>query len=243
MIVFIHGVPETNVIWNKIRGVIDRESTALAMPGFGCARPAGFPATKDAYVAWLVEELDHIDGPVDLVGHDWGAGLTYRLAALGHPRLRSWIADVGNVFHPDYQWHAFARIWQTPGEGEAYFKDQAAAPLQERAQRYRTLGVPAADALEMAAGADATMGGCILDLYRSATPSPHHHWGPLTPTAAPGLVLHPTEDPFSEARLSAEVARSLGARFERMEGAGHFWPYQAPDRAASIFKKFWASPV
>jgi pimeloyl-ACP methyl ester carboxylesterase len=241
MIVFVHGVPETSTIWSKIRGVMDRESTALSMPGFGCSRPTGFSATKDAYVRWLVEELDRIDGPIDLVGHDWGAGLTYHVAALGSPRLRSWIADVGNVFHPDYQWHALAKIWQRHGEGEKYFKDQAALPLEERAQRYETFGVPAANAREMAAASDATMGGCILDLYRSATPNAHHHWGPWSPTAAPGLVLHPTEDPFSDAVLAAEVAGSLGARFERLNGASHFWPYQAPDQAASIFETFWTS--
>ncbi len=44
---------------------------------------------------------------------------------------------------------------------------------------------------------DATMGACILDLYRSATQNPYQHWGPWTPTRAPGLVLHPTEDPFA----------------------------------------------
>jgi pimeloyl-ACP methyl ester carboxylesterase len=242
MIVFIHGVPETGLIWTKIRDVIGRESSVLSLPGFGCARPNGFAATADAYVQWLIGELDRIDGPIDLVGHDWGALLTFRVAALGHPRLRSWIGDVGNVIHPDYQWHDFAKIWQTPGEGEEFFKNLIAQPLEERAQIFESLGVPAAaDAQELANGLDATMAGCILDLYRSATPNPHHHWGPWTPTAAPGLVVHPTNDPFSELRLAAEVAGSLGARFERMEGASHFWPYQAPDHAASLLTTFWNS--
>jgi pimeloyl-ACP methyl ester carboxylesterase len=241
MIVFVHGVPETGLIWKKIRDVIGRESKALSMPGFGCPRPKGFAASKDAYIKWLIDELEQVNGPIDLVGHDWGALLTCRLAALAHPRLRSWIADVGNVIHSDYQWHDFARTWQTPGEGEEFFKNQIALPLGERAQVFEPLGVPAADARELASGVDATMGGCILDLYRSATPNPHHHWGPLAPTAAPGLILHPTDDPFSNARLAAEVADSLGARFVRMDGVGHFWPYQAPDQAATIFKTFWTS--
>jgi pimeloyl-ACP methyl ester carboxylesterase len=241
MIVYVHGVPETGLIWKKIRDVVGAESNALSLPGFGCALPKGFAATGDAYVQWLIGELDRTDGPIDLVGHDWGALLTFRVAALGHPRLRSWIADVGNIVHSDYQWHDFATIWQTPGEGEEFFKHQIALPLGERAQLFESLGVSAVDARELASGLDATMGGCILDLYRSVTPNPHHHWGPWTPTAAPGLVLHPADDPFSDARLAAEAAGSLGARFERMDGAGHFWPYQAPDKAASVFRTFWAS--
>jgi pimeloyl-ACP methyl ester carboxylesterase len=93
----------------------------------------------------------------------------------------------------------------------------------------------------MASGVDATMGGCILDLYRSATPNLHAHWGPWAPTAAPGLVLHPTEDPFGEEAMAREVATSLAAAFAPIEGAGHFWPYQAPEAAAAALTEFWAS--
>jgi pimeloyl-ACP methyl ester carboxylesterase len=213
---------------------------ALALPGFGCARPVGFDGSKDAYVDWLLGELDGIEGPIDLVGHDWGAILVYRVATAHGDRLRSWAADCGNLVHPDYVWHEFAKIWQTPGEGEAFFEGQDAQAPEERATGYEFLGVPHDDALEMAAAADLTMGHCILDLYRSATPNPYHHWGPLAPTVAPGLVLHATEDPFGDETLAREVASRLGAEFEPIEGAGHFWPYQAPDAAATVLTTFWA---
>jgi hypothetical protein len=84
------------------------------------------------------------------------------------------------------------------------------------------------------------MGRCILDLYRSAVPNPHHAWGPWVPTSAPGLVLHPTEDPFGDATLAPEVATALGARFAPIEGAGHFWPYQAPEAGVAVLEAFWA---
>ncbi|MDQ3389791.1 MAG: alpha/beta hydrolase, partial [Actinomycetota bacterium] len=77
--------------------------------------------------------------------------------------------------------------------------------------------------------------------YRSSTPNPHQHWGPWSATSAPGLVLHPTEDPFGDEKMAAEVADSLGARFKRIDGAGHFWPYQAPDKAVPILESFWDS--
>ncbi len=241
MIVFVHGVPETAAIWNKVRAAIDRESVALALPGFGCARPEGFGATKDDYVDWLLGELDHIDGPIDLVGHDWGAGLTYRVATAHGDRLHSWAADIGNIAHPDYEWHDIGKLWQTPGEGEAFVESQNAAAPEDRASLFEAMGVSHDDAMEMAEGSDATMGACILALYRSATPNPHDHWGPWTPTSAPGLVLHPADDIFGDEKLAAEVADSLGARFERIEGAGHFWPYQAPEAGAAILAAFWAS--
>lgn len=241
MIVFVHGNPETAAVWAKVRDAINRESIALSLPGFGCPRPEGFGATKDDYVRWLVGELEQIDGPIDLVGHDWGAILVYRVAATHGGRLHSWVADVGHIAHPEYEWHDFAKLWQTPGEGEAVVESQVALSPEERAPLFETMGVPHDDALQLASAMDATMGSCILDLYRSAVPNPHHDWGPWTPTTAPGLVLDPTEDPLGDGTLAAEVAGSLGARFERIDGVGHFWPYQAPDTAASLLESFWAS--
>ena len=241
MIVFLHGVPETAAIWSKVRGLIDRESVALSLPGFGNPRPDGFGATKDEYVDWVLGELDAIEGPIDLVGHDWGAILTFRLASAHGDRLHSWAADVGNIAHPDYEWHDFAKLWQTPGEGEAFMEGQDAQSPEDRASGYELFGLAPEDALEMASASDSTMGQCILDLYRSATPNPYHHWGPWTPTSAPGVFLHPTEDPFGNEALATEAAAALGARFAPIEGASHFWPYQAPEAAAAVLESFWAS--
>jgi pimeloyl-ACP methyl ester carboxylesterase len=241
VIIFVHGVPETPAIWRKVRDAVDQESVAVSLPGFGCARPDGFGATMDDYAGWLLGEIERTDGPVDLVGHDWGGLLTYRVAVAHGDRIRSWVADVAHLAHPDYEWHEFAKLWQTPGEGEAFAKSQLALPPEERAPLYVGMGVPPDDALEMASGTDATMGDCIIALYRSATPNAHRHWGPWTPTTAPGLVLHATDDPFGDETQASEVAGSLGARFERIEGAGHFWPYQAPDQVAPMLQSFWAS--
>lgn len=243
MIVFVHGVPETAAIWDKVRQLIGGDTVALSMPGFGCARPEGFPATKDAYADWLAGELVAIGEPVHLVGHDWGAGLTYRIATSRPELLRSWAADVGNIVHPDYEWHDFAKLWQTPGAGEDFFRQQDATPAEQRAPTFEAMGVPADDALRMAQASDATMGGCVLDLYRSAVPNPHADWGAaaMGPTVAPGLVIHPSLDPFGDAARAEEVAAMLGARFEVLEGAGHWWPYQAPAAAADLLSHFHSS--
>jgi pimeloyl-ACP methyl ester carboxylesterase len=242
VIVLVHGVPETDGLWRKLRSRLGADSVALSMPGFGCPRPAGFGATKDEYVAWLVDELDRIDGPIDLLGHDWGAGLTYRVATAYGDRLHSWAADVANIMHPEYHWHDVARIWQTPGEGEAFFTGQLGTPATERAQVFEAFGVGHEDALEIVAVPVEPMGSCILDLYRSATPNPYADWQDAWgATGAPGLVLCPTEDPFGDQARSLEVAESLGARHELIEGAGHWWPVQAPDAAAAIYRSFLGS--
>jgi pimeloyl-ACP methyl ester carboxylesterase len=238
LIVFVHGVPETADMWAGIRSRIDGASVAVALPGFGNPRPAGFGASKDDYLDWLLGELDAIDGPIDLVGHDWGAILTCRVAHAHGDRLRSYAFDCGNLSHPGYEWHAIAQIWQTPGDGEAFFEGQAGSSVEERAAGLAALGVPPAGASEMAEAASPDMSSCILDLYRSAVPNPHHHWGPLAPSPAAGLVLHATRDPFSEEVTAREVAGALGAGFQTFE-AGHFWPYEAPQVAADVLQRFW----
>ena len=239
MIVFVHGVPETADIWSGVRERIGRESIAVALPGFGNPRPAGFGATKDDYVDWLLGELDRVDGPIDLVGHDWGAGFTLRVATAHGDRLRSWAADVANIAHPDYVWHQIAQVWQTPGDGEAFVDGQNQVSAEDRAAGLEGFGVPRGGAMEMAVASDADMGSCILDLYRSAVPNPHHDWGPLAPTHAPGLVLHATDDPFGDEAQQREVADALGAGFASIAGAGHFWPYQTPDAGAATLTAFW----
>ncbi len=242
MIVFVHGVPETAELWDGVRANVDSDSVALSLPGFGCELPSGFGGTKDDYADWLVDELEKIGKPVDLVGHDWGAGLTYRVVTTRGELIRSWAADVANIAHPDYVWHDFAKIWQTAGDGEKYWEDQLAAPVETSAQGVELLGVPHDDAITMFSRIDKTMGDCILGLYRSALPNPYADWGgEFSATNAPGCVLTPVDDPFGHEGMAQEVADMLGARVERMPGLGHFWPLQNPAAGAKVLTQFWAS--
>lgn len=239
MIVFLHGVPETSALWDKVRAEFDEETVALAMPGFGCARPPGFGATKDDYADWLVGELEKFDAPVDLVGHDWGALLTYRIATTRGDLLRSWTADIANGVHPDVRWHKSARVWQTPGEGEAYFQAIHDTPLETMAEVYEGFHLSHDDARTLASWSDDVMATCILDLYRSATPNVHAAWGEqFGPTSAPGLILFAELDTFGNEAMSHEVAQTFGAREATLEGVGHWWALEGPREAAAVIKEF-----
>jgi pimeloyl-ACP methyl ester carboxylesterase len=239
MIVFLHGVPETAALWDKVRAKFAEETVALSLPGFGSARPPGFSATKDDYATWLVNELERFDAPVDLVGHDWGALLTYRIASTRGDLLRSWTADVANGMHPKVRWHQAAQVWQTPGEGEAYFEAVNHTPVEAMAEVYETFHLGHDDAFTLAGWCDETMGSCILDLYRSATPNVHDSWGAeLGPTSAPGLVLFAELDTFGNASMSHDVAQNLGAREETLHDVGHWWPLEAPNEAAAVIQGF-----
>jgi pimeloyl-ACP methyl ester carboxylesterase len=243
---FVHGVPETRVVWDAVREDLEQDSVALSLPGFDAPRPAGFGATKDDYANWLATELGRFDGPIDLVGHDFGGLLCLRLVTgLGTP-VRSWAVDLANTFHPGYVWHRTARIWQTPGAGEeALARVCADGPdgLRRGAARLEQLGVPAATAREMSAAHDRTMSECILCLYRSAQPNVRADWRIEKPTGTipPGLVLYVAADPFGDEPMSDEVGSELGAAKARLDDLGHCWMLEDPVRVGNILERFWAS--
>ena len=245
MIVFVHGVPETAHLWNGVREALGRKDTiAVELPGFGCARPAGFPSTKEAYIDWLTGELEKIvkqSGPVDLVGHDWGGGFTLRVASVRSDLLRSWVSDAAGISDVNFEWHEFAKIWQTPGAGEEFWEQQLATSPEIRGATFEGLGVPLEKAIDMSARVDRTMADSILALYRSAV-DVGREWAPaIANIKAPGLVVVPELDPFLKADSAGESAAKSGAKVVRLEGLGHWWPLQDPERGAQMLRDFWSS--
>ena len=242
--VFVHGVPETPAIWDALRSRLQRDDViALQLPGFGCPRPDGFGATKEEYVAWLVGELEKIapQGPIDVVGHDWGGGFVVRLVSTRADLVRSWVCDAAGIGDANFEWHDFAKIWQTPQAGEDFWDQQLAAPTEERAGVFQMFGVPEESALDLASHINRTMADCILDLYRSAV-DVGRQWGTdFAAIPAPGLVIIPSEEPFMRAVSSTRAAARADARTAALDGLGHWWMLQDPARAATVLREFWST--
>ncbi len=241
--VLVQGVPETPAVWDPMRNHLDREDVVtVQLPGFGCRRPDGFGATKEEYVAWLISQLESLtEGPIDLVGHDWGGGLVVRLVSTRPDLVRSWVSDAAGIGDTDFEWHDFAKIWQKPGEGEDFFDQQLAQPVEERAAVFELFGVPHDDAVSMAGAIDRTMTDCILALYRSAT-DVGREWGPdFHDIPASGLVVSAPEDAFGSAERTRSAAEKAGASVVELDGLGHWWMLQDPTRSAAVLTDFWTS--
>ena len=240
--VFVHGVPETPAVWHDLLAALDRpDNVTLALPGFDGVRPEGFGATMDEYAAWLVAQLERLDGPVDLVGHDWGGGFVVRLVSTRPELVRSWVCDAAGIGDPGVEWPDLAKIWQTPQAGEDFWEQQLAAPVHERAGVFQMFGVPEEPALDLASRLSLTMTDCILDLYRSAV-DVGRQWGPdFANVPAPGLVIIPGEDAFLSAATAARAAERAGARTVALDGLGHWWMLQDPAKSAAILREFWAT--
>ena len=67
---------------------------------------------------WLIEVIERVGVPVDLVGHDWGCLLVQRVASVRRDLIRTWAAGDGPIDR-EYVWHDLAQQWQTSGVGEA----------------------------------------------------------------------------------------------------------------------------
>lgn len=244
--VFLHGNPETPVIWQPLLRELGRADVVTPqLPGFGCPVPDGFTATKEAYVEWFLGVAEGIaaeHGPIDMVGHDWGGGIAMRAVALRPHLFRSWVCDVLGLFHPDYVWHDFAQIWQTPGAGEQYFEQTLATPAADRVALYEAIGIPRDTGEHLVAAGDELMGRCVLSLYRSAAQPAMREWGDhLGPAGTvPGLCVVAPNDPFVRGEdLAVQVATRIGARVHRLEGQGHWWMLGDPAAAAGMLRSFW----
>ncbi len=246
-VVLLHGNPETPAIWKPLLAELGRDDVVTPqLPGFGCAIRPGFGATKEEYAMWFIATLEPIVdefGPVDVVGHDWGGGIAMRAASIRPHLFRTWACDVLGLFHPEYVWHDFAQIWQTPGAGEEYFTTMLATPAADRVALYETLGIPRDTGEVLVEASDELMGRCVLSLYRSAAQPAMVQWGEeLGPVAAvPGLAIIAPDDPFVKSdTLGVEVADRLGARRHVLTGQGHWWMLGDPAAGAAMLRDFWA---
>jgi pimeloyl-ACP methyl ester carboxylesterase len=237
--VFVHGVPDTYRMWDRVRSHLQRaDVVALAMPGFDAPVPAGFDASKEAYADWLVGALDAIGEPVDLVGHDWGSLLVQRAASLRPTLIRSLACGSGPVDR-DYVWHDLAQMWQTPDVGEelmaGFTPDAMVAVLAAETDQEA--------AEETSHHVDDEMKRCILALYRSAVTVGEEWQDGVAAVRGqfPALVLWGRDDPYVAPEFGERLAQRLDAELLMFDDSGHWWPYRKPAETAAALEKCWSS--
>ena len=246
--VFVHGNPETSAVWSllvaelKSRGV--NNIVLLTPPGFGAPTPTGWGGTMREYRDWLINELDNIDGPIDLVAHDWGAGYLYNAFATQPHIVRSWASDCIGMLHPDYIWHDGALRWQTPDIGEQIVAGMVAMSDQDFADHFSSQGMTREIAVDVKSHVNDEFARCILTLYRSAAQPALAAVGKLFTTAAPpnGLAIIAPNDHFAgTVEDMHHVAQSVNATTATIDDAGHWWMCEQPVSAADLLVEFWES--
>jgi pimeloyl-ACP methyl ester carboxylesterase len=232
--VLVHGVPNTYRVWDRVRAQLTRKDVvALALPGFDNPAPAGFTSTKEAYADWIIEQLEAIGTPVDLVGHDWGGMFTARVASIRPDLVRTWTGISGPI-DPGYEWYEIAKTWQTPGEGERWMADL------DLGTTYQQLPSPFRGGTRVVARYfDDAMKGSILALYRSAV-HVGAEWSPaLANVAAPALVMWGIEDVDLPDRYADLLGEATHARTVVKIRTGHFPILEQPADVVRELEAHW----
>jgi pimeloyl-ACP methyl ester carboxylesterase len=239
MKLFVHGVPDTGYMWRPLivaLGLAEGEYQAPTLPGFDGQKPAA-GATKEAYLDWVVRSLEdtaRAHGPVDLVGHDWGAPLSAMAAQLRPETIRTWTV-VNAAPEPSYEWHSLARTWQTPVLGELFMA--LGSPRKFR-QQLISAGMPVDVADHEAPRIDAHMKRAILTLYRSAK-NPADWTADFSNIADRGLVMWGADDPFVPLHIAHRFCERWAIPLAVEEGVGHWGICQRPEAFAAHLRAHW----
>jgi pimeloyl-ACP methyl ester carboxylesterase len=235
--VLLHGVPDTPKLWDGVRSHLSRDDVVTPqLPGFGVPVPVGFGATKEEYVDWLIDEIESIGVPVDVVGHDWGSILVQRVVSLRPELIRTWAAGDGAVDR-EYTWHDMAQMWQTPEVGEQVM----AAMVGDAIVDALAGEIGRENAVAVAAHVDDTMKDSILKLYRSAINVNEEWHDGVDAIKVPGLVIWAADDPYVPREIGERLAKRTGARLAMFPDSGHWWPTTKPAEVAQELERLWAS--
>src|SRR5262249_11225192 len=150
-------------------------------------------------------------------------------------RVRTWAAGAAPL-DAEYEWHQAAKLWQTPGVGEAVMEKSTPEAM---AKALAAAGGPPHPPPGNPPPRHPTMKRCILALYRSAVHVGREWEGDLARITAPGLVLWGTTDPYAAARFGERLAARVRARFVALD-CSHWWQLERPTEVAAHLEKFWA---
>lgn len=242
-VLLLHGFPDRAELWRDV-GVRLREggrrTLALDLPGFGeSSAPIGRANYRaDRVVGQIAELLSVLEagGPVDVIGHDWGAYLSWCIALTRPDLVRRHVAI--SVGHP----RAFVRAGLEQKRKSGYMLLFVIPGLAERVlsagnfRRVRkNMGESHPDIETVIA--DLSRPGRLtagLSWYRgNFFSTPFRRWPRCR---VPTLGVWPTADRYLAEDQMVRSGRYLDAewRYARMEGLGHWPQLQAPEQLADL---------
>jgi pimeloyl-ACP methyl ester carboxylesterase len=251
-VLLLHGVPQTAIAYRHLFPVLAADRVVLApdLKGLGGSEVGG-----PYDVATLVREmaaliLHEVDGPVDVVGHDWGGILALALAKARPDLVRRLV-----VVNAPYRKINLARafhipLFSLPGLPEVAFRVGGRrlvdGMLRLAWKSDRPLDPDVRDRY-VAAYAQPQRVSAMLGYYRAATraqlarlrsraqtsPAP-------VPSGLGRLVLWGAADPVLPMAIAESACRDLGpaAELVALPGIGHFPLEEAPEDSVRIITRF-----
>ncbi len=247
-VLLLHGFPDSGALWRH-------QVPALAEAGFRCIVPdlrgfgdSGVPRAVDDYsmlhsIGDVTAVLDHLGvDRAHVVGHDFGAALTWAFAAFVPERVdHAVVLSVGQaesfravgVEQLALSWYVF--FFQFPDVAEQWLS------ADDWANFRAWCGHPDADAVVARWEATGTL-TAALNWYR-ANITPDGWVAPplgLPHVQAPTMGVWSSGDfALTEHQMTGSGAYVAGPwRYERLEGPGHWMQLEAPELVNSLLVDF-----
>jgi pimeloyl-ACP methyl ester carboxylesterase len=247
-VMLLHGWPDSADLWrHQVPALVADHYRVLApdLRGFGeSSRPADIQAYDMAHmVGDVIGVLDHLLIPrAHLVGHDWGAAISWMTAALVPDRVASLTAL--SVGHPTAfrtaGWAQRAKSWymllfQFPGVAERWLSADGFRNLRSWSRHPDIQAV-----VERLADPEAL--AASLNLYRAILPPTSLIQPPpeLPPVQAPAMGIWSSGDlALTEEAMTGSAAHVAGPwRYERLDGVGHWMQLEAPEAVNALLLDF-----
>lgn len=248
-VLLVHGWPDTHALWeHQVPALVDAGFRTIApdLRGFGDSyRPSQVEeANLLHHISDLANLLDHLDVErAHVVGHDWGSAISWALAAFLPDRVDRLVTL--SVGHPA----AFGRAGFAQREKSWYmllFQFEEVAEEWLSADDFANLSAwgnpPHIDELRRRLSDRAAL-EATLAIYRSNV---HPRSLLASGESSVPAVAAPTMGVWSsgDMALTEEQMRSSSEyvngpwRYERIEGAGHWIPLEAPERLNQLLVDF-----
>jgi pimeloyl-ACP methyl ester carboxylesterase len=247
-LILLHGFPDSGRLWrHQIAPLADAGFKVIVpdMRGYGASDK---PTEVDAYnILYLVADVGAVLDQVGVemahvVGHDWGAAVSWALAAVVPDRVDHLVAlsvghpssfRAGGFEQQEKSWYML--LFQFPDIAEQWLSNDGWANLRDWS------GHPDADAViaELEAHGSLTP---ALNWYRANIPPESYVAPPLAlpPIAAPTMGVWSSGDvALTEGQMTRSQAHISGSwRYERLEGPGHWMQLEAPDDVNRLLLDF-----
>jgi pimeloyl-ACP methyl ester carboxylesterase len=247
-VVLVHGWPDSHHVWrNQVAALTAAGYRVVAydVRGFG---ESDKPADVEAYA--VPHHLADLQGVADalglerfsLVGHDWGAAISWAYASLLPDRVERLAAI--SVGHPtafrDADFEQRRRSWYM-----LLFTHPIAEQVFEQGDWHLLHAFGSCPDFDRYV-ADLSRPGALsasLNIYRANVPPEALFLGDplvLPPVAAPVMGIWSTGDlALTEQQMTGSAEYVAGPwRYERVEGCGHWVPIEAADRCSELLLDF-----
>ena len=238
-LVWLHGFPDHPATATDFFAQLDRRVIAPWLRGYAPSPITG-PYDVETHARDVIELIDTLGGPVDLVGHDWGAIITYTVCMIAPERVRR--AATLAVPHPRtflrmLRGRQLARSWymgffQLPGAARITAARDFA--LIDRLWRVWSPG------FTLDAARRKGLHACLA----ASWPAPLRYYRPQRFSGAriepPLLQLHGADDGCIGPPPADDANRFRDRVLEIVPGAGHFLHLEDPAGIAARIRTWLA---